>query len=82
MESKPKLHYFGFWARGEIIRFALAALGLDYEEVTVPSKLIDGAAGVEAWKAKRGEYEFCQLPMLEIDGKKLSQTRSILRYLF
>lgn len=72
--EKPKLHYFPYYGRAEVLRIAMKYFELDYdEEVVSPQK----------WLALKrcGNYEFTQLPMLEIHGKRLIQTSAILRYL-
>lgn len=82
MDSKPVLHYFKLYGRGEPIRFALQFFGIEYEEKELAGKLTDGEEGGKAWAEARKTYEFGMVPVLEIDGKKLSQTKSILRYIF
>jgi len=73
-EDRPKLHYFPYYGRAEAIRIALRYLEIPYEEEVMFS---------QKWPAKKcsGDYEFSQLPMLELDGLKLVQSCSILRYL-
>lgn len=72
-KSKPKLHYFPYYGRAEVIRMALQYFEIEYEEVEVPMR---------NWPSLKhsGDYEFKQLPLLEIEGKRLTQTSSILRY--
>ena len=72
MEGKPKLYYFKFYGRAEPIRFALSALGVDYEDVEIKGKLSDGEEGAKEWEEAKGKFEFEQLPVLDIDGKSLS----------
>ena len=74
VNPKPRLHYFPSYGRAEVLRTAMHYFSVDYEEeVILPQK----------WPGVKhtGVYEFQQLPMLEIDGKRLVQTASILRYL-
>ena len=73
-KSKPKLHYFPYYGRAEVIRMVLKYFGIEYEEVEVSMK---------NWPSLKhsGDYEFQQLPLLEIEGKRLVQTSSILRYI-
>ena len=82
MEGKAKLHYFKLYGRGEPIRFALTALGVDFEEASLKGQLTDGEEGHKEWVETKKKYEFESVPVLEIDGKELSQSRAILRYIF
>lgn len=82
MEGKPKLHYFKLYGRAEPIRFALSALGIDYEDVELNGKFTGGEEGEKEWQETKKKFEFEQVPVLDIDGKSLSQSRAILRYLF
>ncbi|XP_052601311.1 glutathione S-transferase-like [Peromyscus californicus insignis] len=75
MTGKPVLHYFNGRGRMESIRWLLAAAGVEFEEELFETreefeKLIQGGALM---------YE--QVPMVEIDGMNLVQTRAILRYI-
>ncbi|XP_059137297.1 glutathione S-transferase-like isoform X2 [Peromyscus eremicus] len=75
MTGKPVLHYFNGRGRMESIRWLLAAAGVEFEEELFETreefeKLIQGGALM---------YE--QVPMVEIDGMNMVQTRAILRYI-
>ncbi|XP_036270057.1 glutathione S-transferase A2-like [Pipistrellus kuhlii] len=75
MAGKPKLHYMNGRLRMEPIRWLLAAAGVEFEEQILESredmeKLIND-----------GSLMFQQVPMVEIDGMKLAQTRAILNYI-
>ncbi|XP_006902883.1 PREDICTED: glutathione S-transferase-like [Elephantulus edwardii] len=75
MAGKPKLHYFNGRGRMETIRWLLAAAGVEFEEELFETreefeKLIQG-----------GTLLYDQVPMVEIDGMNLVETRAILRYL-
>ncbi|CAK7310121.1 Glutathione S-transferase [Vulpes lagopus] len=75
MAGKPKLHYFNGRGRMESIRWLLAAAGVEFEEELFETreefeKLIQG-----------GTLMYEQVPMVEIDGMNLVETRAILRYL-
>ncbi|XP_055964968.1 glutathione S-transferase-like [Sorex fumeus] len=75
MAGRPKLHYFNGRGRMETIRWLLAAAGVEFEEQLFETreefeKLIQGGALM---------YE--QVPMVEIDGMNLVETRAILRYI-
>ena len=72
-----KLHYFNFYGRAEPIRMLLAHAKIAFEDIRVPFPY---------WPGVKGNYEFGQLPVLEITDaegkvKKYAQTLSILRYL-
>lgn len=81
MEAKPVLHYFKYYGRAEPIRLALTYFGIDFDEVVLKHESSDGAEGAEEWKEKKKNYEFGAVPVLEIDGKKLAQSKAILRYI-
>ncbi|NWI99363.1 GSTA3 transferase, partial [Crypturellus undulatus] len=75
MSGKPKLIYFNGRGRMEPIRWLLAAAGVEFEETFLDTreqylKLI-----------KDGSLMFHQLPLVEIDGMKMVQTRAILSYI-
>ena len=65
--SAVKLTYFAGRGRAEQIRLALHHAKIDFE---------DEKLSFEAWPVKRAElgdyFEFGQMPVLEIDGHKLS----------
>ncbi|XP_060090989.1 glutathione S-transferase-like [Heteronotia binoei] len=75
MASKPKLHYFKGRGRMESIRWLLAAAGVEYEEQFITVK-----EDLEKLK-KGGSLLFQQVPMVEIDGMKMVQSRAILNYI-
>ncbi|XP_062319175.1 glutathione S-transferase A1-like [Osmerus eperlanus] len=73
--AKVVLHYFNGRGRMETIRWLLAVAGVEFEEefITDPQqyeKLVSD-----------GDLVFGQLPMVEIDGMKLVQTKAILNYI-
>lgn len=71
--SLPSLHYFEAHGRAESIRMLLKGAGVDFNDRQHPR---------EEWASIKnsGDFEFDQMPMLEIDGHKLVQSRSIERY--
>ncbi|KAG8511985.1 Glutathione S-transferase A2, partial [Galemys pyrenaicus] len=75
MPAKPKLYYFNARGRMECIRWLLAAAGVEFEE-----KFIEAPADLEKLKTD-GSLLFQQVPLVEIDGMKLVQTRAILNYI-
>ncbi|XP_015270066.1 PREDICTED: glutathione S-transferase-like [Gekko japonicus] len=75
MASKPRLHYFKGRGRMESIRWLLAAAGVEYEEEFIKVK-----EDLEKLK-KDGSLLFQQVPMVEIDGMKMVQSRAILNYI-
>ncbi|KAI4560733.1 hypothetical protein MJG53_017362 [Ovis ammon polii x Ovis aries] len=75
MAGKPKLHYFDARGRMEAIRWLLAAAGVEFEE-----KLIESSEDLDKLRHD-GSLVFQQVPMVEIDGMKLVQTRAILNYI-
>ncbi|NXW43270.1 GSTA1 transferase, partial [Nyctiprogne leucopyga] len=75
MAGKPKLHYFNGRGRMEPIRWLLAAAGVEFEECFMETK--DDLIKLQ----KDGSLLFQQVPMVEIDGMKMVQTRAILSYI-
>ncbi|KAB0339806.1 hypothetical protein FD754_023644, partial [Muntiacus muntjak] len=75
MSGKPILHYFNGRGRMECIRWLLAAAGVEFEE-----KFIEKPEDLDKLK-NDGSLLFQQVPMVEIDGMNLVQTRAILNYI-
>ncbi|CAG9320785.1 unnamed protein product [Blepharisma stoltei] len=68
------VHYFDLYGRAEVIRILLHYVGVPFTDHRVqfsewPEVKVSGLA------------EFGQLPVVDIDGLRLAQTRSIVRYL-
>ncbi|XP_065256669.1 glutathione S-transferase-like [Emys orbicularis] len=74
MAGKPKLYYFNGRGRMESIRWLLAAAGVEFEEEFLETR--------EQYEKllQDGALLFQQVPMVEIDGMKMVQTRAILSY--
>jgi glutathione S-transferase len=68
--SNVKLTYFGLNSRAGVTRAILHWANIKFEDKRV---------GFEDWAGlkKSGEFEFEQLPLLEIDGEKFSQMSAI-----
>ncbi|XP_074844998.1 glutathione S-transferase-like [Carettochelys insculpta] len=75
MSAKPKLHYTKGRGKMESIRWLLAAAGVEFEE-----KFVETKEDLEKLR-KDGDLLFQQVPMVEIDGMKMVQTRAILSYI-
>ncbi|NWY38793.1 GSTA1 transferase, partial [Sylvia atricapilla] len=75
MSGKPRLHYFNGRGRMETIRWLLAAAGVEFEESYLEKK--EDLTKLQ----KDGSLLFQQVPMVEIDGMKLVQTRAIANYI-
>ncbi|XP_054348936.1 glutathione S-transferase A1 [Pongo pygmaeus] len=75
MAEKPRLHYFNARGRMESTRWLLAAAGVEFEE-----KFMKSAEDLDKLR-NDGYLMFQQVPMVEIDGMKLVQTRAILNYI-
>ncbi|XP_054136539.1 glutathione S-transferase-like [Melozone crissalis] len=75
MSGKPKLHYFNGRGRMEPIRWLLAAAGVEFEESYLEKK--EDLTKLQ----KDGSLLFQQVPMVEMDGMKLVQTRAIANYI-
>ncbi|NXI61679.1 GSTA1 transferase, partial [Anseranas semipalmata] len=74
MSGKPKLHYVNARGRMEPIRWLLAAAGVEFEESFLETK--DDLKKLQT----DGSLLFQQVPMVEIDGMKMVQTRAVLNY--
>jgi len=74
LSSPITLHYFDIYGRAEAIRMVLAYLDLSY---------IDHRVEFSEWPSLKQSpmCEFEQLPVLDIDGHLLVQSRAALRYL-
>ncbi|NWU94983.1 GSTA2 transferase, partial [Upupa epops] len=75
MAAKPKLHYVNGRGKMESIRWLLAAAGVEFEE-----QFIEKKEDLEKLRSD-GDLLFQQVPMVEIDGMKMVQTRAILAYI-
>ncbi|XP_069462211.1 glutathione S-transferase A4-like [Ambystoma mexicanum] len=75
MACKPKLYYFNGRGRMESVRWLLAAAGVEFDE-----EFIDDGEKYEKL-LQGGDLLFAQVPLVEIDGLKIVQTRAILRYI-
>ncbi|XP_076294013.1 glutathione S-transferase-like [Lasioglossum baleicum] len=67
-----KLTYFPITALAEPIRFLLSYGGAEFE---------DHRLDADEWPKLKSEMPFGQVPVLEIDGKKVNQSTAISRYL-
>lgn len=72
--SQPtyKLYYFDLKGLAEAIRFLLAYGGIEYEDVRVAR---------DDWPELKKTMPMGQLPVLEVDGKRVYQSSAISRYL-
>uniref|UniRef100_A0A8V0XH39 glutathione transferase n=1 Tax=Gallus gallus TaxID=9031 RepID=A0A8V0XH39_CHICK len=75
MSGKPVLHYANTRGRMESVRWLLAAAGVEFEE-----KFLEKKEDLQKLKSD-GSLLFQQVPMVEIDGMKMVQTRAILNYI-
>ncbi|NWR61165.1 GSTA3 transferase, partial [Bucorvus abyssinicus] len=75
MSGKPRLTYFNGRGRMEPVRWLLAAAGVEFEEIFLETR--------EQYEKliKDGVLLFQQVPLVEIDGMKMVQTRAILSYI-
>jgi glutathione S-transferase len=72
MPSKIKITYFDFdGGRGEPARIALSIAGIPFEDDRVPGS---------AWPARKEQTPFGSMPVLEVDGRRISQSNTINRY--
>jgi len=70
--AEYKLTYFNIRARGEHIRFIFAYAGVPYEDIRINFK---------DWPDMEPKIKTGQLPILQFDGKELSQSQAIARFL-
>ncbi|XP_056326547.1 glutathione S-transferase, alpha tandem duplicate 1 [Danio aesculapii] len=75
MSGKVVLHYFNGRGKMESIRWLLAVAGVQFEEVFLTEK--------EQFDKllNDGDLMFQQVPLVEIDGMKLVQSKAILNYI-
>lgn len=66
-----KLTYFDFHGRGEPARLAMFMGGIEFE---------DRRISFADWPAVKAEMPFHAVPVLEVDGKTLTQSNAINRY--
>ncbi|KAH7727998.1 CRE-GST-36 protein [Aphelenchoides avenae] len=71
MPHNYKFFYFPGRGRGEHIRQLLKLAGAQFEEVVVTQ---------ETWPGLKDEMPLGQVPVLEIDGKKIGQSLAIARF--
>lgn len=70
--KKLKLVYFGIPALGEPLRLLLALGDFDWEDVKVT---------FPQWSELKGSSRWGQMPLLQVDGRELAQTKAIARFL-
>uniref|UniRef100_A0A8C3L0G2 glutathione transferase n=1 Tax=Chrysolophus pictus TaxID=9089 RepID=A0A8C3L0G2_CHRPC len=75
MSGKPVLHYVSVRGRMEPVKWLLAAAGVEFEE-----RFLETKEDLQKLRTD-GSLLFQQVPMVEIDGMKLVQTRAILNYI-
>nr|CAB3254089.1 hematopoietic prostaglandin D synthase-like [Phallusia mammillata] len=66
-----KLYYFPLKGRGEVIRLLFHYAGVEFEDIRVSFK---------DWPSMKNDMPYKQMPVLEVDGVKLSQSAAIGRY--
>jgi glutathione S-transferase len=66
-----KLYYFGTRARGEHIRQTLKAAGVPFDDVILDR---------EQWCPLKAEMPLGQVPVLEVDGVKIGESKAIARF--
>lgn len=70
--TKLRLHYFDMHGgRGEVARLVLSTAGIEFEDIRIP---------FPEWPAAKPDTPFGVIPVLEVDGYKLSQSNTINRY--
>jgi len=72
MAPNYKLTYFNSRGYGELSRLILAEAGVTY---------VDNRIEKDAWPALKPKTPFNKIPILEVDGTVISESRAIARYL-
>jgi len=72
MAPTYKLAYFNVRALGEPMRLIFAYKGIPFEDIRMEK---------DAWPEQKSNFPWGTLPVLEVDGKVLGQSRAIARYL-
>ncbi|XP_046575250.1 S-crystallin SL11-like [Haliotis rubra] len=67
-----RLTYFNVRGRAELTRLCFAAAGVNFDDVRIPNS---------EWAAMKSTTRFGMLPILEVDGKKFSQSFAMARYI-
>uniref|UniRef100_A0A914WXN3 glutathione transferase n=1 Tax=Plectus sambesii TaxID=2011161 RepID=A0A914WXN3_9BILA len=67
-----KLTYFNLYGRGETARILFHLAGVPYDDVRIE---------MEEWAGKKSDTRWGFLPELEVDGKKVAQSKAINLYL-
>ncbi|XP_023347867.1 glutathione S-transferase 1 [Eurytemora carolleeae] len=75
--AQVKLTYFDLYGRGEIIRLLLKHAGIEFEDFRLPAPFVDPTE----WMKLKPTIPSGQLPMLEWNGTKLSQSMAICRFI-
>jgi len=81
--TTPKLKYFDIRGRGEAIRMAFHDQGVEFVDDSFTSDEWGKTSpdGLKATWTAEGKLAFGQVPLLEMDGLKLVQSHTILRYM-
>ncbi|XP_064594460.1 hematopoietic prostaglandin D synthase-like [Liolophura sinensis] len=67
-----KLYYFNARARAEGIRWLMSLAGVEFEDIRIDRN---------DWPTKKQEMPFGYVPVLEVEGQRLSESQAIARYL-
>ncbi|XP_041419128.1 glutathione S-transferase 3 [Xenopus laevis] len=76
MSQKPKLYYLNGRGKMESIRWLLAAAGVEFEEEFLKTR-----EQFEALVQDGLSLRFEQIPLVQMDGMNLRQTKGILSYI-
>jgi len=84
MATKYKLIYFNVRALGEVSRLIFAVAGVEYEDYRYPIDVAKNFYRPE-WDAEKAsnpfKYPFGTIPVLEVDGHQIAQSKVIERFL-
>lgn len=82
MAAQYKLTYFDIRGLAEVPRLVLAAAGQAYTDDRIPfSRNADGSFERADWDERKKSAPYGQVPILEVEGSKIAQSGSIVRFL-
>lgn len=80
--SQYKLLYFNLRGLSEPVRYIFAYAGVEYEDERIEFDVALGHGYNQiGWIPRKASTPFHQLPVLEVDGKQIGQSKAISRFL-
>jgi len=81
VEEKYQLVYFDLEGLAEVSRLLFAVGGQEFEDKRYPFEKKDGKVVRVEWEADKHKYPFGKIPVLDIDGTVITQSRAIENFL-